>query len=43
MDGERVAVGTPDSGMPQIAPGFEALVAEVFTETGHFGGPKSPT
>jgi hypothetical protein len=31
--------GAPDSGMPLAAPSFENLDAEVFTETGHFGGP----
>jgi len=42
IDDERFLVGTPDSGMPPTAPSFEALDAEVFTETGHFGGPNSP-
>lgn len=42
IDDERLLVGTPDSGMPPTAPSFEALDAEVFTETGHFGGPNSP-
>jgi hypothetical protein len=39
IDDERLMVGTPESGMPPTAPSFENLDAEVFTETGHFGGP----
>ena len=41
IDARRLVAGTPDSGMPKAACGFDALCAEVAMETGHFGGPKN--